>query len=228
MGGDKVSTIRIFALRLSVLTVLAAGCASTGPSPEVQRLQAQNSYERGLSFIKERQAGPALGALQEAVSLDPSRAIYRDTLGVLLLELGNLDQAIVQLSKAVEVDPRLADAHFHLGTALAEARRWEDAVPAYRRAVGLPSLTVPDYAYQNLGLALFHVRKYPEAEQALRFALSLDPKLQAAHYNLGLVLTAQKRPEEAKESFRRARQLGPDSPFGQAAFERLRAMGDRR
>jgi Tfp pilus assembly protein PilF len=228
MGGDKVSTIRIFALVLSVLAVLPGGCASTGPSPEVQRLQAQNSYERGLSFMKERQAGPALGALQEAVSLDPSRAIYRDTLGVLLLELGSLDQAIVQLSKAVEVDPRLADAHFHLGTALAEARRWEDAVPAYRRAVALPSLTVPDYAYQNLGLALFHVRKYAEAEQALRFALSLDPKLQAAHYNLGLVLTAQKRPEEAKESFRRARQLGPDSPFGQAAFERLRAMGDRR
>jgi tetratricopeptide (TPR) repeat protein len=208
MGGDKVSTIRIFALVLSVLAVLPGGCASTGPSPEVQRLQAQNSYERGLSFMKERQAGPALG--------------------VLLLELGSLDQAIVQLSKAVEVDPRLADAHFHLGTALAEARRWEDAVPAYRRAVGLPSLTVPDYAYQNLGLALFHVRKYAEAEQALRFALSLDPKLQAAHYNLGLVLTAQKRPEEAKESFRRARQLAPDSPFGQAAFERLRAMGDRR
>jgi tetratricopeptide (TPR) repeat protein len=128
----------------------------------------------------------------------------------------------------VEVDPRLADAHFHLGTALAEARRWDEAVIAYRRAVALPTLTVPDFAYQNLGLALYHTRKYPEAEQALRFALSLDPKLQAAHYNLGLVLAAQKRAEEAKASFRRARQLGPDSPFGQAALERLRAMGDRK
>ena len=44
-------------------------------------------------------------------------------LGVVLMELGRLDQAIEALSKSVEVDPRLADAHFHLGTALAEVRR---------------------------------------------------------------------------------------------------------
>ena len=228
MGGDKVSTTRTFGLALVVLGALLSGCASSGAPPEFQRLQAQNAYERGLSFVKEGQPAPALAALQEAVSLDPSRAIYRDSLGVVLLQLGRLDQAIEELTKATEADPKLADAQFHLGTALAEARRWEEAVAAYRRAVALPSLTVPDYAYQNLGLALYHTRKYPEAEQALRFALTLDPKLQAAYYNLGLVLTAQKRPEEAKESFRRARQLAPDSPFGQAALERLRAMGDRK
>ena len=228
MGGHKVSTTRTFRLVLAALMVAFGGCASTGPSTEVQRLQAQNAYERGLGFVKDGQPAPALAALQEAVALDPTRAVYRDSLGVVLLQLGRVDQAIETLSKAVEADPRLADAHFHLGTALAEGRRWDEAVTAYRRAVALPSLTVPDYAYQNLGLALYHTRKYAEAEQALRFALSLDPKLQAAHYNLGLVLTAEKRAEEAKESFRKARQLGPDSPFGQAALERLRAMGDRK
>lgn len=228
MGGDNVSTIRAFAAMVAALAVGVAGCASSGATTEVQRLQAQNAYERGLSFVKDGQPAPALAALQEAVALDPSRAVYHDSLGVVLMQLGNLDQATVELSKAVELDPRLGDAHFHLGTALAETRRWEEAVAAYRRAIALPSLTVPDYAYQNLGLALYHSRKYDEAEQALRFAIGLDPKLQAAYYNLGLVLTAQKRPEEAKESFRRARQLAPDTPFGQAALERLRAMGDRR
>ena len=228
MGGHKVSMRRTFRLTLAAVALALAGCASTGPSPEVQRLQAQNAYERGLGFVKEGQPAPALVALQEAVALDPTHAVYRDSLGVVLLQLGRLDQAIEAFTKATEADPRLADAHFHLGTALAEARRWDEAVAAYRRAVSLPTLTVPDYAYQNLGLALYHTRKYEEAEQALRFALSLDPKLQAAYYNLGLVLTARKRPEEAKASFRRARQLGPDSPFGQAALERLRAMGDRK
>jgi len=62
--------------------------------------------------------------------------------------------------------------------------------------------------------------------EALRFALNLDPQLQAAYYNLGLVLTAEKRPEEAKALFRRARQIAPESPFGQAALERLRALGE--
>ena len=69
-------------------------------------------------------------------------------------------------------------------------------------------------------------QRYPEAESSLRFALSLDPQMQAAYYNLGLVLVAEKRQDEARAVFRRARQLAPDSPFGQAARERLRALGD--
>ena len=127
-----------------MLTLALFGCASTGPSTEVKRLQAQNAYERGLGFVKDGQPAPALAALQEAVELDPSHAVYRDSLGVVLLQLGRVDQAIETLSKAVEADPRLADAHFHLGTALAEARRWDEAVVSYRRAVALPSRTVPD------------------------------------------------------------------------------------
>jgi hypothetical protein len=50
--------------------------------------------------------------------------------------------------------------------------------------------------------------------------------MQAAYYNLGLVLVAERRSEEARAAFRRARQLAPDTPFGQAANERLKAMGD--
>jgi tetratricopeptide (TPR) repeat protein len=143
-----------------------------------------------------------------------------------LLDLGRVDQALAELTQAVELDPNRGDSHFHLGTALAEARRWEDAVAAYRKAITQPSLTVLDLAHQNLGLALFHLGRYREAEDSLRFALSLDPQLQAAYYNLGLVLTAEKRPEEAKASFRRAQQIAPESPFGQAAVQRLKALGD--
>jgi Flp pilus assembly protein TadD len=80
--------------------------------------------------------------------------------------------------------------------------------------------------HQNLGLALFHLKRYPEAESSLRFALTLDPKMQAAYYNLGLVLAAENRRDEARAAFRRARQLGPENPFGQAAGERLKALGD--
>jgi Flp pilus assembly protein TadD len=75
---------------------LAAACAS-GPPPEVKRLQAQNAHERGLAFVKDGQPAPALSALQEAVALDPTHAVYRDSLGVVLLQLGRLDQAIEHL-----------------------------------------------------------------------------------------------------------------------------------
>jgi tetratricopeptide (TPR) repeat protein len=210
-----VSTKRTVGLILALCGLLAA-CA-TGHVTEMQRLQAQNSYERALTQISQSQMALAMSSLQEATSLNPRMALYHDTLGMLLLDLGRVDQAVAELNKAVDLDPYRGDTYFHLGTALAEARR---------KAIVQPSLTVTDYAHQNLGLALFHLGRYREAEDALRFALSVDPDLQAAYYNLGLVLTAEKRPDEAKAFFRRAQQIAPESPFGRAAVERLRALGE--
>ena len=219
-----MSTKRTFGLILALCGLLAA-CA-TGRVTEMQRLQAQNSYERALNQINQGQTALAMSSLQEATGLNPGMALYHDTLGMLLLDLGRMDQAVAELKRAVDLDPHRGDTYFHLGTALAEARRWDGAVAAYRKAIAQPSLTVTDYAHQNLGLALFHLGRYREAEDALRFALSVDPDLQAAYYNLGLVLTAEKRPDEAKAFFRRARQIAPESPFGRAAVERLRALGE--
>ncbi|MBI4560488.1 MAG: tetratricopeptide repeat protein, partial [Candidatus Rokubacteria bacterium] len=136
------------------------------------------------------------------------------------------DLAVAEFRRAIEIEPSLADAHVHLGVALAEARQWEEAVPAYRKALSLPRLTVPHQAQQNLGLALYHLKRYREAEEALRFAISLDPEMEAAYYNLGLLLTSQDRKEEARAAFRRAQELAPDSPFGRAAADRLRALGE--
>ena len=213
------------AIALALIALWLSGCASTQVS-ETERLRAQAAYERALGHLRDRQPSPALGALQEAVSVDSTVAVYRDTLGLVYLDLGRPDLAIEHLRRAVALDPKVAEAHFHLGTAYAEIRRWEEAVASYRRALALPTLAIPDFVHQNLGLALFHLKRYPEAESSLRFALSLDPKLQAAYYNLGLVLQAENRTQEARAAFRQARDLAPDTPFGQAAVERLKDMGD--
>jgi len=215
-------------LILLVLSLLV-GCTSSKEAEkqaEVQKLQARAAYDRALSYLNDKQPAGALASLQEAINVNPSNAIYRDTLGVVLLELGRPDMALEHFKKAIELNPMYADAHFHMGTALAESRRWEEAVVSYRKAIELPTLTIPETANQNLGLALYHLKQYREAEQTLRFAISLDPKMQTAYYNLGLVFIAENRRDEAKAAFRQARQLGPDSPVGQAALDRLKAMGE--
>jgi Tfp pilus assembly protein PilF len=212
-------------IAIALIALLLPACASTRVT-QTDRLRAEAAYDRALGQLQERRMAPALAALKEAVAVDPTVAKYHDTLGVVYLELRRPDLAIEALSKAVDLDPRLADAQFHLGTAYAESGRWEEAVGAYRKALALPTLAIPDFVHQNLGLALYHLKRYAEAESSLRFALSLDPKLQAAYYNLGLVLIAENRPAEARVAFRQARQLAPDTPFGQAARERLKSLGD--
>ena len=219
-----MSTVGV-ALMLGILLGSAA-CSTARPALDVQRLQARAAFERGLRHFEAREAPQALAALREAVALDSTSAVYRDVLGLVFSQLGRPDLALEQFRESVVLDPQLADAHFHLGVALAESMEWSEAAVAYRKALALPTLTVPDLAHQNLGLALYHLRRYGEAEQDLRFAISLSPEMQAAYYHLGLVLTAQKRLEEARVAFTRARALGQDTPFGEAAGLRLDALGD--
>lgn len=208
--------------------VALAGCAAFAQQPtEVQRLQARAAYERGVAHLDRKEAAAALMALQEAVAIDGTVGLYRDALGLVLLnELGRPDLALAEFERAVQIDPTHGDVQFHRGVALAEVTRWEEAIGAYRRALNLPTLTVPHLVHHNLGVALYNVKRYREAEEHLRFALSLEPQTQGAYYNLGLLLAAENRLEEARMAFRRARDLGPESPFGRAAAERLRALGD--
>lgn len=221
-GGSGVSSKRWILLA----ALLLAACSS-GPS-SFDLLRAQNSYERGVNYLNARpkQSTAALQAMQEAVRIDPKSVMYRDGLGVLLLDLGRPDEAIEQFRKAVDLDEKFANGWFHLGTAQAVQGKWQEAVESYRVAISLPTLTVPDLAQQNLGFALYNLKRYREAEAAFRLALSLDPEMQAAYYHLGLLFTAEQRVNDAKAAFRRAQQLGPDTAFGLAARDQLKALGE--
>jgi len=204
-----------------------AGCASsTHQSADLKRLQARAAYERGLSNLRDQQTGLALAAFQEALGLDDETPAYWNTLGWLYLQLGKLDEAIPRFRKAIQLQPDYAEAHLNMGVALAEGAKWEEAVAEYKKAIALPTLSTPHVAHQNLGLALYHMKRYREAEDSLRFAISLDPHMAAPYYHLGLVYAAENRSEDAKSVFRRARDLDPKSPFGQAAVQRLKALGD--
>jgi tetratricopeptide (TPR) repeat protein len=209
---------------LTGCAMVLLGCATTA-STEVTRLQAQAAHERGLADLGEGRMALGLSALREAAALDPANARYHNALGLVLLDMKR-PEALEHFHRAIEIDPQHADAYHNLGVALAEARRWHDAIAAYRKALLIPTFTAPDVAHHNLAWALYNLDQVQEAEDSLRFAIRLNPTLPAAYYTLGLVLIKQARAEEAKVAFRRARELAPDSPFGQAAVQHLRALGD--
>jgi Tfp pilus assembly protein PilF len=213
--------------RLIVLAgaVLLAGCAGAFVT-ETQRLQAQSAFEVATKQIEDRQFALALTSLQQATTLDPTVSIYRNVLGVVYLNLGRPDLALPEFKRAVELDGDYAEAHLNQGTALAAMGRWAEAVAEYEQAIKSARLYTPDTAYNNLGIALYHLNRLPESEQALRFAISLNAKLPTAYYYLGLVHLANDRKDEAKRSFRATHELAPNSPFGQAAVDRLKDLGE--
>lgn len=224
MGGHHVSR-QAAVLIVLVVAMTVTGCA-TAFVTETQRLQAQSAFEAAAQHIDQRQFALALTSLQQATTLDPTVAIYRNVLGVVYLNLGRPDLALPEFRRAIELDADYAEAHLNHGTTLATLARWGEAVTAYERAIKSARLYTPDTAYNNLGIALYHLNRLPEAEQALRFAINLNAKLPTAYYYLGLVHLANNRKDEARQSFRHTRELAPNTPFGQAAVDRLKDLGE--
>jgi tetratricopeptide (TPR) repeat protein len=233
VGTEPLDNTRKFRLSRRGATALAlvallAGCSSAAErkAAEVQRLHARALYEQGLANLSDRRVSLGMSALKQAIELDPENALYRNALGVVLLDLKRPAEAQVHLEKAVQSDPRFAEAQHNLGLCYAEQGRPADAIAAYRRALAIPAYTTPEVAYHNLGNAYLVLGRLPDAAEAYRTALQLDPKQVGSIYSLGVVLVREGRREEAKAAFRMARDLEPTSAFGQAAAEALKNLGE--
>lgn len=229
MAEMNVSSQRVLrAVLIGLIAATLAGCGtfdSMRRDAEVRKLQARATYEQALRNLADKRVGLGLQGLREAANLDPDNAVFRNALGVTLLELGQPGDAEAEFRKAVDLDSNYAEAFHNLGLSLAEQGRLEEAIPQYRKAISLPIYPTPEVGYYSLGTALLLTNKPKDAEEAFRASITLNPKLPGAHYNLGVALTAQGRKDEARQAFRRVQELEPTSTWGQLAGEALKRLG---
>ncbi len=103
--------------------------------------------------------------------------------------------------------PHNARARVALGNALLARNRIDDAIAAYREAVGIrPDLADAQCA---LGMGLAKKGALDEAVAAYREALRLDPNHPQAHYNLANVLGRQGKTDDAIHAYRESLRIQP-------------------
>ena len=66
--------------------------------------------------------------------IDPDNAKAQNNMGVVLRELGRLDDAVAAYNRAIELDPGDARAHYNLGLALDDLGLHRQARAARKRA----------------------------------------------------------------------------------------------
>ncbi len=129
-----------------------------------------------------------------------------------LMEQGDVEGALVQLTRLGEVDQLDPEYWLLLGEATYALNRLSDARAAFQKAVALdPKLF---RAWFKLGNVFYRERRLAEAEQAFAKSSALEPQEPKVWYNLGVAQAELKRLERAQESFRRA--LALDRRFSQA------------
>jgi len=134
-------------------------------------------------------------------------AEYHSRLGTMLVERGQVNEAIGQFQEALRFDPDDADAHNNLGSLLGKKGRTDEAIGQFQEAVRLE----PDHplAHYNLGNVLLMKGQMDEAIRQFQAAIRLRPDHAEAHYNLGTALGSKGQTDEAIILYLEATRLNP-------------------
>jgi len=133
---------------------------------------------------------------------------YHSKLGSLLLERGQVNEAIAHFQKALALQPDDAGLHNHFGTVLAKQGQSDEAIRQYQEALRLE----PDHAdaHNNLGATFAEKGQTDEAIRQYREALRLKPDHADAHNGLGVALHEKGQMDEAIRQLQEALRLKPD------------------
>lgn len=165
-----------------------------------------------------RQGGLLVEAEQmgrQAVIRDPRMTSAWNNLGIVLQEMGKLDESLACLKKVVALEPRDPQAHNNLGNTL---RRMGDLAGArhhWEQALALR----PNYAetYANLANLFNEQGEYDNALHCGRRAIEHNPHLADAYINLAATENARHQHEAALDWLHRLLTFAPDHAQGRAS-----------
>ena len=173
------------------------------------------------------------------VSLDPQNALALERIGTMWLEDGAPLRAVAFLARASALDPNNAEYHIRLARSYLALGRFGDAKKEALKILeqfpdngdAIVALTEAAQNKEDIEKAEQQLQKFPKkdsvsvylasanlclrqgdlsaAENAIRQALTVDPKSTAAHTAMGDLHLIRKDPNQASEEFKKAADLAP-------------------
>jgi tetratricopeptide (TPR) repeat protein len=162
---------------------------------------------------------------RQVLRIDPKSSIAWNNLGNVLLERGEVKEAIEHYKKALEIKPDYADAHFDLAVAFNEAGQLQAAVEQFQRGLEFDPQNAK--ARHLLGVAHARLGEIGKAVEEFRRSLTLSPGQSMVHFDLGTALVIQGRLDEAVDHFRQAIAIQPDFAKAHDRLGRVLAAQDR-
>jgi serine/threonine protein kinase/tetratricopeptide (TPR) repeat protein len=142
---------------------------------------------------------------QRAIELNPRYATAHQWYGDALIQMGRLQEAIVEEKRAVELDPFSLVINRDLGDALYLARQYDQAIEQYRRTLELDPNFITVHA--GLGAAYLHKSLYKEGIAEFEKELAISPHSAYALAGLGYANAVTGRRAEAQKLLDQLNQL---------------------
>jgi tetratricopeptide (TPR) repeat protein len=166
----------------------------------------------------------AARSYRKAIEADPNKVAYRINLGIILSEMGILEEAKVHFATAIKLAPNHRDGHNNLGSLLARQGKLEEAIVHYREAVRID----PQYfqARLSLGASLLDLGELEEASHHLSVAVQLSPSDPLVRYRLGIALHRQGKLDEAANHYGLALEQDPNCVMALLALAAIRVRAE--
>lgn len=184
---------------------------------------ANAHYNLGLVAGARGKSDEAIAEYREAIRLNPGhyKALYE--LGDLYLTRKQMPaEAVGPLAEATRLKPGWPAAEASLARALAASGRSAEATDRIRQSAGGSA-----DAQIRLGITLLGTRRLPEATDAFREAVRLEPDNAAAHFHLGYALGQAGQYYEAEREVAEAVRLDPRNPKAAMMLQNLRSRPGR-
>ncbi|HNT36870.1 MAG TPA: tetratricopeptide repeat protein, partial [bacterium] len=181
----------------------------TEPAPGLMNeTELFKAYAKASTLEFEGQLEAALAEYQSVARRAPESAFVQTRIGVLLQNLGRLEEAHEALVKALELAPEDHAANLAMGMVLYRSGKPELAEPHFEVATRRGSQRVK--AYQEISTLFMAAGDYPKATDAYEKLLSLDPDAAVIyHYNLGQCYLRLNQADKAAEHLEAVAQAQP-------------------
>ena len=153
----------------------------TAPSADVSEFldqyphKAVDLYHKSLDNRKKGKNDQAINQLQEALKIAPNFYQAHNTIGLLYRDAGRLDNAEEHFVRAHQINSHSPEPLINLSSLYLQEGNAERAAEVSQEAVLENSRSGP--ALFNLGLALYKLSKLDKAEEMLKRALEVAPKM---------------------------------------------------
>lgn len=189
----------------SLVLALTLTCAAAPLHADVS-----DAYQRSYDHEARGELMASLQALEAVPRAERDSYTYRLRHGWLLYVNGRHQDAIAEYSAAVELAPKAVEPRLGLMLPQIALRQWR-AVEATARDV-LKIDPRQSLAHARLGLALYSMGRYAQAEAEYQAVLELYPSDVETQLGVGFCQLGQREPKKALATFEAVRKVSPRDP----------------
>jgi type IV pilus assembly protein PilF len=217
-----------------LLMLLVSACSSSsginGDQQSVDtRASAKVHTELAAVYYEQNQFAYALDELKYALKMDSSYAPAYGVRGLVNMALLEDRKAEEDFRRSIDLDGSDSGTRNNYGWFLCQRGREKEAMVQFYEALKNPLYATPEKAHLNIGMCYKKVGKNVEAEQALRTALNIQPRLNEAMLGLAEISFARADYAGAKSYFIRLARNGAElaAPDLLLAIRIEHKLGDR-